>query len=212
MVLQMKPFLIAMTDEFELFTVSINDLKKIAHTFTGWYCHVGRDVLQIIQQEDKLVGSTCANPSNICEQKLCWCGTDLEIVKGIDKQTVDFFESNVRENRNNILDPHSNLKMKGDYGGQKLVAFGFLNTILEQLQHIDWNLLLRCNFDCSYCPPTVHTKDKSIPVPSWQECRAVYEKYVTGSRKKRITLTGGEPFLIRGKNNGFSKIKHNRQN
>src|SRR5688572_19658335 len=67
----------------------------------------------------------------------------------------------------------------------------------DGLFRVEWNLGKRCNYDCSYCAPSIHDK-KSEHLPYDIFMRTV-DRLVGIARdrkqKIRISLTGGEPFL-----------------
>jgi MoaA/NifB/PqqE/SkfB family radical SAM enzyme len=60
---------------------------------------------------------------------------------------------------------------------------------------VEWNLGLRCNFDCSYCPKNIH--DNTSPHAPFEDflnttrtIRSAYE-----GKQIRLSITGGEPFV-----------------
>jgi MoaA/NifB/PqqE/SkfB family radical SAM enzyme len=56
---------------------------------------------------------------------------------------------------------------------------------------IEWNLGKRCNYDCSYCPASIH--DNSSPHIDIEILKRAVDKLVTLGKPIRLSFTGGEP-------------------
>ena len=56
---------------------------------------------------------------------------------------------------------------------------------------VEWNLGKRCNYDCSYCPASIH--DNSSPHTDIEVLKATVDKLMTLSKPIRLSFTGGEP-------------------
>jgi MoaA/NifB/PqqE/SkfB family radical SAM enzyme len=56
---------------------------------------------------------------------------------------------------------------------------------------IEWNLGKRCNYDCSYCPASIH--DNSSPHTDITILKATVDKLMTLGKPIRLSFTGGEP-------------------
>lgn len=56
---------------------------------------------------------------------------------------------------------------------------------------IEWNLGKRCNYDCSYCPASIH--DNSSPHTDIAVLKAAVDKLMTLGKPIRLSFTGGEP-------------------
>jgi len=56
---------------------------------------------------------------------------------------------------------------------------------------IEWNLGKRCNYDCSYCPSSIH--DNSSPHTDIETLKATVDKLMTLGKPIRLSFTGGEP-------------------
>jgi MoaA/NifB/PqqE/SkfB family radical SAM enzyme len=56
---------------------------------------------------------------------------------------------------------------------------------------IEWNLGKRCNYDCSYCPTSIH--DNSSPHTDIEILKSAVDKIVTLGKPIRLSFTGGEP-------------------
>jgi MoaA/NifB/PqqE/SkfB family radical SAM enzyme len=58
---------------------------------------------------------------------------------------------------------------------------------------IEWNLGKRCNYDCSYCPASIH--DNSSPHADIEILKAAVDKLITLGKPIRLSFTGGEPTI-----------------
>ena len=56
---------------------------------------------------------------------------------------------------------------------------------------IEWNLGKRCNYDCSYCPASIH--DNSSSHTDIEILKATVDKLMTLGKPIRLSFTGGEP-------------------
>jgi MoaA/NifB/PqqE/SkfB family radical SAM enzyme len=56
---------------------------------------------------------------------------------------------------------------------------------------IEWNIGKRCNYDCSYCPSSIH--DNTSPHTDIEILKATVDKLVTLGKPIRLSFTGGEP-------------------
>lgn len=56
---------------------------------------------------------------------------------------------------------------------------------------VEWNLGKRCNYDCSYCPSSIH--DNSSPHTDIEILKATVDKLVKLGKPIRLSFTGGEP-------------------
>jgi len=56
---------------------------------------------------------------------------------------------------------------------------------------VEWNLGKRCNFNCSYCPSSIH--DNTSPHTNIEILKATVDKLVNLNKSIRLSLTGGEP-------------------
>jgi MoaA/NifB/PqqE/SkfB family radical SAM enzyme len=56
---------------------------------------------------------------------------------------------------------------------------------------VEWNLGKRCNYDCSYCPTTIH--DNFSPHTDINILEKTVDKLCKLDKPLRISLTGGEP-------------------
>jgi len=56
---------------------------------------------------------------------------------------------------------------------------------------IEWNLGKRCNYDCSYCPASIH--DNTSSHTDIEILKATVDKLMTLGKPIRLSFTGGEP-------------------
>lgn len=56
---------------------------------------------------------------------------------------------------------------------------------------VEWNIGKRCNYDCSYCPSSIH--DNSSPHTDIEILKATIDKLMTLRKPIRLSFTGGEP-------------------
>jgi MoaA/NifB/PqqE/SkfB family radical SAM enzyme len=56
---------------------------------------------------------------------------------------------------------------------------------------IEWNLGKRCNYDCSYCPASIH--DNSSPHTNIEILKSTVDTLMTLGKPIRLSFTGGEP-------------------
>ena len=56
---------------------------------------------------------------------------------------------------------------------------------------VEWNLGKRCNYDCSYCPASIH--DNISPPIDITTLKATVDKLMTLGKPIRLSFTGGEP-------------------
>lgn len=56
---------------------------------------------------------------------------------------------------------------------------------------VEWNLGKRCNYDCTYCPASIH--DNSSAHTDVEILKAAVDKLITLDKPVRLSFTGGEP-------------------
>ena len=56
---------------------------------------------------------------------------------------------------------------------------------------VEWNLGKRCNYDCSYCPSSIH--DNTSPHTDTEILKSTVDKLMTLGKPIRLSFTGGEP-------------------
>ena len=61
-------------------------------------------------------------------------------------------------------------------------------------KYVIWDISKYCNFDCSYCPPTVH--NRTAGHKPWEVLKSVVDRcdaYFEGYKGIQFSLSGGEP-------------------
>ena len=179
--------------------LSIAALKNSGlNRWRGWNCAVGIHTIHI-DATGNIEGATChvgGSLGNIfgeftlktewtpCSVELCYCSDDIQLPKTAPGTPPAALQSPL----NNAADT------------SRLVALSnqqFLSPAGEF--RVSWNLGKRCNFNCSYCPPSVHDNHSPF-VPEekvLQGVEAIWAK-MPPKRKMRFTFTGGEPTLHPG--------------
>jgi len=71
-----------------------------------------------------------------------------------------------------------------------------MNTVTSRWPHqdsikIEWNLGKRCNYDCSYCPSSIH--DNYSPHTDIAILKKTVDRIVVLGKPVRLSFTGGEP-------------------
>ena len=56
---------------------------------------------------------------------------------------------------------------------------------------VEWNIGKRCNYDCSYCPSSIH--DNSSPHTDIEILKTTVDKLMSLGKPIRLSFTGGEP-------------------
>lgn len=56
---------------------------------------------------------------------------------------------------------------------------------------VEWNLGKRCNYDCSYCPSSIH--DNTSPHTNIETLKIAIDKLASLGKPIRLSFTGGEP-------------------
>lgn len=182
-------------------------------TYIDWECTVNEHVLSIQNKEDRvkyMLGVCGSNPQSFqpdlsdfkrlntdkpvkCDIQECYCSTDVGAPKGRTKEDLDRIIAFVREK--NDLRIAEKLELYRPSIGE-VVAICRTEYVLKDRFHIDWYLSKRCNYDCSYCPATIH--DNHSRHYSYDELINIYEttsKAYDLKSKRLITfqISGGEP-------------------
>lgn len=184
--------IIALTKDRQIVRSNSADLKKIGQ-WKGWYCDIGKALICLNQPHNIVTFSECKNEGTTCKQPQCWCGADIEIPKAVNKETLDEFRVIFQNHTGNFK--HWN-------GIDDIIAVAASDLLLKNTLHVDWTVTKRCNYDCSYCPPSVH--DNFSPYPSFLDCKEFFESSLSKNNISisnykfiRVTLTGGEPTLMK---------------
>lgn len=171
--------------------------KANNNNFKGWYCYSGFDFLWI-NKDGYVYGNVCRHSGQygnvysefklptkpmICPAASCYCSSDI----GIPKEKVNGVLPTIEHSYNYpaVKDLHDVQAVIDDK------KFGPDATF-----QINWNLGRRCNYDCSYCPSTVH--DNFSPHLSLERFKIAFDnlyKQIQQPKKIKFTFTGGEPTI-----------------
>ena len=71
-----------------------------------------------------------------------------------------------------------------------------MNKVSSRWQHqssikVEWNLGKRCNYDCTYCPSSIH--DNTSPHTDFEILKSAVDSLVALGKPIRLSFTGGEP-------------------
>jgi len=186
--------IIALTEDRRIVRSNSADLKKIGQ-WKDWYCDIGKVLVCLNQIKKIIYFSECGNQGTTCTKSQCWCGADIEIPKAIDEKTLEEF-------RNIFIEYDKTVNIKHWNGTDKIIAVAAADLLLNNSLHVDWTITKKCNYDCSYCPPSVH--DNFSPYPSFLDCKSFFESALLNNNLKlsdykfiRVTLTGGEPTIMK---------------
>lgn len=191
----------------EVKAVTTGDAKSRLNKFKGWACGAGMDFLWI-NSSGYIFGNVCRHSGcygniyndfklpqepMICPADSCYCAADLKIPKTKDIDHWKNFKQIIASSKDRpIQDIDDNDVIQSMFGKDKTT-----NTF-----QINWNLGKRCNYNCSYCPSSVH--DNHSPHMPFDKFKtafdSIYEQAQLGNIK--ITFTGGEPTI----NPDYSKI------
>jgi len=180
--------LLVKTINDDIQSTTLADAKTTFNSFKGWKCSAGFDFLWINSAGD-VYGNVCRHSGKygnvftdivlptepmLCPAEKCYCASDINISKA--KNTlVDFKVIN-------------NAPL---YDNADIIAIGSN----ERYFSINWNIGKRCNYDCSYCPSSVH--DNNSPHMQFTDFKnafdSIYKQVNLDSIK--ITFTGGEPTI-----------------
>ena len=164
--------------------------KTSYNKFKGWHCGAGLEFLWISNLGD-IFGNVCRHSGKygnvyteftlpeqamICPAESCYGAADLNILKS--KKIQDF--KSIR---------HLADFSAPTYNKEKIISIQTHNPEFA----INWNIGKRCNYDCSYCPATVH--DNFSPHLGIESFKKAFDKIYVHAKGQplKITFTGGEP-------------------
>ena len=197
---KIRPEVLLLTDN-ALNSAKVSDFKiSEKNQWKGWYCNVGQNNL-IIENNGNIYASVCKSGGKIgtiqsgfdfltapriCDRQVCHCADDIKVPKAPDLKSLQQIKK---------LSPQD--YVPAPFPDQIKALAGYEHFGRNPLLHVNWNLGKKCNFDCSYCPESVH--NKTDPYPDMQTMKkvasSIFEK-ISESRKVKFTFTGGEPTLI----------------
>jgi len=198
---------------------TLNDLKFRARV-SGWACDIRQGHVfnfLMVDDEIRLANSICrvdidqrisgskdffgVNGEAIsCPKANCSCGYDIAIPKGRTRSDLqDLYSATQQLGGLSACEQLPLLSVTDD-----VRAFGKIAFLFNQLIHVDWFVGRRCNYDCSYCSPTIH--DHTSAFPTSEKLKFSYDLLmgVIGENTPQTGATveflfhGGEPTLIPG--------------
>lgn len=146
------------------------------HTFQGWQCSVGINTLHINYEGNVFFGTcreggkvgTIDDPDNWKPRPKNW----LQCTREWCHCGSEIKQNKISRDARRMVQP----------------------TTYDN--YVVWDLSRFCNFDCSYCPPTVHNlTDGHQPLERLLRIVDLAEGYFEGEKGIQFSLSGGEPTL-----------------
>ena len=164
-------------------------IKNNVTLFLEWRCEVFDHTKTITSQLGTTGYTACGNKSRTCDVAICACPTDINLPKAINKDTlVNFRELVSNITKYSIIEDY-NVDTDGD-----IIACGVYGLLQNNRFVVDWNLLRRCNFSCTYCAPDIHDYDSEFP--SMEQLQQEFNDIIVpDNRAVHFNLNGGEPTI-----------------
>ena len=205
----------------------MSDIKTRNINYVGWHCPI-HEYSMIATHRGEFFGGVCSqmkfntsknpwwgeiniegNIDTTCKmyKGACKCGQDINAVKAIDKKTYDEF----------IASATKVTEVEDLQDEDEIIALGHKNVATGKKTFefmLDYGK--RCNYDCSYCSPSVH--DNHSPFLTLDQILYLFtEINLDPNNNNTLRITGGEPTLGKdledvvrlGKVKGFNKITIN---
>lgn len=181
----------------ELMTLRINRWK-------GWSCAAGYDHIHISPDgnvkaaacavKTDHIGNVYAEDLNFpkrwvkCTIEYCMCGTDMRLRKTKDSRLQETIEARVAND-----DLPADLT---DPAAAEWVGSAQWGQFLTHPKSVSWDISKRCNFQCSYCHPTISNQTDRLRTRE-ELFNAVFRIMRGFARGQRINwiIAGGEPTL-----------------
>jgi organic radical activating enzyme len=156
--------------------------------FKTWYCEVF-DHTKNINSQTRTTGFTaCKNKSRICAISNCTCPTDIDLPKAQSKKDLQTLRDIINS------DPHLQATSYDPERDGSIKAVGLYSLLKNKKFVVDWNLLRRCNFSCTYCAPDIHDYDSEFP--SMEQLQQEFNDIIVpDNRAVHFNLNGGEPTI-----------------
>ena len=181
--------LVLLTDKHEIkVTETHTILEHNEARWKNWHCEYFSHSMSLQSQTGIHKYASCGNNDTTCHHDICPCPTDIHIPKGIDTASIALLRKHIKD-----LSTFPTDQWNGIADG-KIIAIGHIDMLKNKFFVVDWNILLRCNFDCTYCSPFVH--DAVSPYPPMKTIKEHYNSinFPDGKTVHHI-LQGGEPVL-----------------
>jgi organic radical activating enzyme len=163
-------------------------IKNNVTLFLKWNCEVFDHTKTITSQLGTTGHTACGNDSRTCNVAICACPTDINLPKAINSDTLEKFREQIADISNyDLIDEY-------DITDGNIIACGLYGLLQNNRFVVDWNLLRRCNFSCTYCAPDIHDYDSGFP--SFIQYQKEFDEIeVPYGREVHFNLNGGEPTL-----------------
>lgn len=179
-----------------LYQSSHQEAKTTFNNFKGWHCGAGLDFLWI-SNDGEVYGNVCRHsgaygsvyesvqlPTSpmICPASACYCASDIDILKSSELKDFDNMQLGIDTNS------------LPRYTGDRVLAVQAVRS--HNTFRINWNIGKRCNFDCTYCPSTVH--DNTSPHLNFATFKRAFDSIrtqISHDKVLSIVFTGGEPTI-----------------
>lgn len=181
---------VVLTDKDELYVTTTKYLiQHNLSSFLNWHCEVF-DHTKTITQQFGITGYTaCGSKSTHCNIGICGCPTDIAIPKAISQNTLEELKIKIA-----CTDLETIHLQEYDVANGDIVACGEISLLLDKKFFVDWNLLKRCNFNCSYCAPDIH--DFTSEYPSFESIKETFDNLnIPEGKRPYFHLQGGEPTI-----------------
>ena len=211
-VASLKDIVVSNTEkEFKL-TSAEELMSERKNSWVGWKCSAGVDNIHITSDGNIFtatcrVGGLLGNVFDTgvllprhwiaCNKQWCMCGDDMKLLKVKDKESAvlsaDLFSRQV----DNVTNP-------------VLVGNAQYYHLRDFPKNISWDIGRRCNYSCSYCPPS--TANNFEAHKSWGSLKQAADLILTEfcrDKKGKWIFTGGEPTI---NPNYLTLIKYLAQN
>ena len=181
----------------ELMTLRVNRWK-------GWSCAAGFDHIQV-SPDGNVKAAACAVKTQFigniyegdlnfpktwlkCSIEYCMCGTDMRLRKTKTESLQQTIETRVAQHDlpHDLTSPES----------AEWVGSAQWGKFLSHPKSVSWDISKRCNFQCSYCHPTISNQTDRLR--SREELLTAVFRIMRGfARGERINwiIAGGEPTL-----------------
>lgn len=173
-------------------------LAQRKNNWQEWKCAAGTDNIHITP-DGNVYSATCkvggllgnvfdfgmSFPKTwvVCTKKWCMCGADMQLRKSKYLDQVELDHSLFMNPVDQVIDP-------------TIVGNAFYQSLRHYSKNITWDIGRRCNFKCSYCPPSTSNNYESHK--SWGSLRfatdLILKDFCRGVNAKWV-FTGGEPTL-----------------
>ena len=174
------------------------------NSWKGWDCAAGYDHIQV-SPDGNVKSAACGvytgHIGNVYEGDLnfakgwlkcpiewCMCGTDMRLRKVKGPDLIDKIEARVASDDVNVPLPSAN--------EAEWVGSAQWGKFLSHPKSVSWDISKRCNFNCSYCHPTISNQTDRLRTRE-ELFNAVFRIMRGFAKGKRINwiIAGGEPTL-----------------